>query len=291
MHRRLEELERRLGRQLVVRHASGYKLTEVGQDMMVCAAHVEDAALEFERRLAASDLGLAGTVRVTCPIAAGARLMRSPLMTKFSACYPNVRVEFILNDKLFDLAKSEADVAIRSTAPYDDALFGRKIADCRWAIYASRVYVQRHGGVENVSDLGRHAVALLDVESRHHVTKGWLETVSPKARVAARCNSMTALVSAARSGVGLVALPMIVAEGEQDLVLVYGPVPDLTTNFYLLIHRDMRGTPRIRALFDFMVENAPAIRSLLRGGDSQPPRRLQPKRRGRSKHRPTASSR
>lgn len=291
VHRRLEELERRLGRQLVVRHASGYKLTEVGQDMMASALRVEDAALAFERRLAASDLGLSGTVRMTCPIAAGARLMRSPLMAKFNARYPNVRVEFILNDKLFDLAKGEADIAIRSTAPYDDALFGRKIADCRWAIYGSRVYVERHGGIDDVSDLGRHAVALLDVESRRHVTKGWLEKVAPQARVAARCNSMTALVSAARSGVGLVALPMIVADGEQGLVFVYGPVPDLTTNFYLLIHRDMRGTPRVRALFDFMVETAPAIRSLLRGGDGQPPRRSQAKRRRKASHAPSASSR
>lgn len=283
VHRRIEELERQLGRQLVVRHASGYKLTEVGRDMVAYAAHVEDAALEFERRLAASDLGLAGTVRMTCPIAAGARLMRSPLMAKFNARYPNVRVEFVLNDKLFDLSKGEADIAIRSTAPYDDALFGRKIADSPWAIYASRAYVERHGGVEDVSVLGRHAVALLDGDSRQHATKGWLEKVAPAARVAARCNSMAALVSAARSGVGLVALPMIVADGEQGLVLVYGPVRDLTTNFYLLIHRDLRRTPRIRALFDFLVENAPAIRALLRGEERRPPRRSQSRRRRKAR--------
>src|SRR5581483_4751643 len=63
VHRRLEELERRLGWQLAVRHASGYKVTEVGQDMMASALRVEDASLAFYRRLYASHLGLAGTVR------------------------------------------------------------------------------------------------------------------------------------------------------------------------------------------------------------------------------------
>ncbi len=265
VHRRLEELERRLDRQLVIRHSTGYKLTEIGREMVAYATRVEDAAREFERRLAASDLALAGTVRITCPTAAGARLMRSPLMTRFNARYPNVRVEFMLNDMLLDLTKGEADIAIRSTAPYDDALFGRKIAESQWAIYASRAYIDRHGSVEHLEDIGRHAVALLDIETRQHVTKGWLEKVAPDARVAARCSSMSALVSAAKSGVGLVALPIIVAGGEQDLALVFGPVPDLTTDFYLLIHQDMRRTPRVRALFDFIIENAPAIRSLLKG--------------------------
>jgi DNA-binding transcriptional LysR family regulator len=266
VHRRLDELEKRLDRQLVTRHPSGYKLTEMGRDMVAYAARVEEAALDFERHLAASDLGLAGTVRITCPVAVGARLMRSSLIAKFNQRYPDLRVEFILNDVLFDLAKGEADIAIRATAPYDDALFGRKIADSPWAIYASRAYIARHGAIKDVSDIDRHSVALLDIETRQHVTKGWLEKVAPDARVAARCNSMTALVSAAKSGVGLVALPVIVADGEDDLVIVFGPVSDLTTDFYLLIHQDMRRTPRIRVFFDFVIENLPTVRSLFSEG-------------------------
>jgi DNA-binding transcriptional LysR family regulator len=263
VHRRLDELEKRLGRQLVRRNRTGYKLTETGEDMVSFAERVEEAALAFQRRLAASDLGLAGTVRITCPEAVGVRLMHSPLIARFNERYPHLRVEFVLNDRLLDLAKGEADIAIRATAPYDNALFGRKIVDSPWAIYASRDYVARHGAIKDISEIDRHAVALFDREIKEHVTKGWLETVAPNARVAARCNSMTALISAARSGVGLAALPMIVGDLERDLVRVLGPVPDLSTNFYLLIHQDMRRTPRVRTFFDFVIENLPVIRSLL----------------------------
>ena len=76
---------------------------------------------------------------------------------------------------------------------------------------------------------------------------------------------MTALVSAAKSAVGLIAVPVIVGEGQEGLVRAFGPVPDLSTNFFLLMHRDMRNTPRVRVFFDFVVENLSILRPLLAG--------------------------
>ena len=263
VHRRLDELEKRLGRQLVVRQPTGYKLTELGQDIVTYAEQVEEAVQALERRLAASDTGLTGSVRVTCPEAIGVRLLHSPFVAKFNERYPDLRVEFIISDKLLDLAKGEADIAIRATAPFDDALFGRKIAETPWAIYASASYIERAGIITDVADIARHSVALYDIE--HHVTKAWLQSVAPDARVAARCNSMTALLSAAKSGVGLAALPMTIGDNDPGLVRVLGPIPGLTTNFYLLMHRDMKTTPRVRALFDFFVEELNIVRPILAG--------------------------
>jgi DNA-binding transcriptional LysR family regulator len=263
VHRRLDELEKRLGHQLVVRQPTGYKLTELGQDMVTYAKKVEEAVQAFERRLAASDTGLTGSIKVTCPEAIGVRLLHSPLIAKFNERYPSLRVEFIISDKLLDLAKGEADIAIRATAPFDETLFGRKIADTLWGIYASAAYIARAGTIMDVADIARHSVALFDIEQ--HVTKAWLQSVAPAARVAARCNSMTALLSAAKSGVGLAALPMTIGDSEPDLVRVLGPIPGLTTNFYLLIHQDMKTTPRVRVLFDFFIEELDKVRPILAG--------------------------
>jgi len=263
VHRRLDELERRLGRQLVVRQPTGYKLTELGQDLLTYAERVEETVHSFERRLAASDTSLAGSVKLTCPVAIGVRLLHSPFIKKFGERYPNLRVEFVINDKLLDLAKGEADIAIRATAPFDDALFGRKIAETPWAIYASTSYIERAGTITDVADIARHSVALYDIEQ--HVTKAWLQSVAPEARVTARCDSMTSLRSAAKSGVGLAALPMAVGDNDPDLVRVLGPIRGLTTNFYLLMHADMKTTPRVRALFDFFIEELNIVRPMLTG--------------------------
>jgi len=71
------------------------------------------------------------------------------------------------------------------------------------------------------------------------------------------------LVLAAASGAGLAPLPVIVGEHEPNLVRVLGPLPDVVTPFYLLIHQDMRRTPRVRALFDFLTGALPTLRPLL----------------------------
>src|SRR3974377_1748323 len=249
VQRRLDELEKRVGRQFVLRQPTGYKLTELGQDMVTYAEHVEKAVQAFERRLVASDTRLTGSVRVTCPEAVGVRLLHSPLIAKFNERYPGLRVEFLISDKLLNLAKGEAEIAILATSPFDEALFGRTIAETPWGIYASKAYMKRAGTITNVADIARHSVVLFDIEQ--HVTKTWLQSVAPAARVAACFNSMTALLSAAKSGVGLTALPMTIGDSDTSLVLMLGPIPSLMTNFYLLMHEDMKTTRRGRASFDF----------------------------------------
>ena len=91
VQRRLEEFEKRIGRQVVTRGVSGYKLTELGRDLLAHAERVEDEILAFERRLSAAGKDLSGTVRVTCPEAVGVRLMRSRLRNRFHAEFPVCR--------------------------------------------------------------------------------------------------------------------------------------------------------------------------------------------------------
>jgi DNA-binding transcriptional LysR family regulator len=107
VHRRLDELEKRLGHQLAVRQQSGYKLTELGQDLVTYAERVEEAVQSLERHLVASDVNLAGSIRITCPEAIGVRLLHSPLIAKFNERHPDLRVEFIISDKLLDLAEAK----------------------------------------------------------------------------------------------------------------------------------------------------------------------------------------
>ncbi|HEY7228965.1 MAG TPA: LysR family transcriptional regulator [Pseudolabrys sp.] len=263
VHRRLQELEKRLGCQLVKRHPTGYRLTEFGEEMLGYAESVEDAAVAFERHVSASSKEPRGTVKVTCPAAVGARLMRSRLIEKLRTRHPALRVEFAMSDMTLDLAKGEADIAIRAKTPTDNALFGRKIADSQWAVYASHLYVARHGSVRRAADINDHAVVMFSGELRDHQSVRWLKSVAPKATVAAHGSNLTALLMAAKSAAGLAPMPLIVGEYEKDLVRVFGPVPQMATPFYLLMHQDMRQTPRVRAVFDFVIEHLSVIRPLL----------------------------
>src|SRR6266581_8095550 len=77
VQRRITELEERVGRRLVERHLSSYRLTELGEELRPAAEGVEAAVATFERRLAASDKGLTGAVRVTCGPSVAAYLQRT----------------------------------------------------------------------------------------------------------------------------------------------------------------------------------------------------------------------
>lgn len=263
VHRRLTELEERIGRPVVIRHATGYRLTEFGNELLPLARQVEEAVTALERHLIAANDAPTGSVRVTCPESIGYRLMQSPLLETFHKRHPGLRVEFIMSDHFLDIAKGEADVAIRAGIPNEETLVGRKIADVPWALYCSRAYLERHGRVERAEDIDQHSVIEFDGDIRDHHAARWLRSVAPHATVVARSNTVPGLMMTVKSGAGLAPLPMPLAGREVDLVCVFGPVAGLYSQIYLLTHPDLRHTPRIRAFFDFIITELDNVRPVL----------------------------
>ena len=145
VQRRLVELERRIGQSLVQRQPTGYRLTEIGQEMLPFAEAVERSVQAFERQLRALGTETAGVIRLTCPEPIVNRIMQTGLLDRFKAKHPALRVQFVMSDKYIDLSQGDADVALRSGDTDDDDLVGRKIGDSIWAVYASRAYIERHG--------------------------------------------------------------------------------------------------------------------------------------------------
>ena len=176
VQRRLAELERELGRQLVARQGSSYKLTSQGKELLQSAERVEVAVAVFERDASACDRSLVGTVRVTTTGFVAERLRKSALIDAFHSRYRDLSVELVVSDRYLDLSKGEADVAIRAGEPTDENLVGRKIAEVPWAIYAAQSYVDHYGAPRCVEDIGQHSIVLCDDPRMEcHSTK-WLSS-------------------------------------------------------------------------------------------------------------------
>jgi DNA-binding transcriptional LysR family regulator len=246
----------------VKRHPTGYRLTETGQQLLERASRIEQVVVEFERAASATAKDAKGTVRVTCPEALGPRLIGAGLIERFNERYPDVRIEFVLSDKILDLG-SDADIAIRAKRPTETALFGRKIVDSPWALYASRSYLARCGPVKGPADLGRHSIVMFNGALSDHDAARWLRSAAPKAHVAARAGSIAALLLSVKSGAGLAAMPTIVGDSEKGLRRVLDLGADLATPFYILMHKDMRDTPRVRIFFDYLIDQLAEIKPLL----------------------------
>ncbi|MCB1990548.1 MAG: LysR family transcriptional regulator, partial [Geminicoccaceae bacterium] len=162
VHRRLVELERRIGLGLVKRRPSGYRLSELGEALIDDLLAVETAVGDLERKIRSLKLDLAGTIRLTCPEPIVPRIAASGLLDRFHERYPGLLVELVTSDRYLNLAEGEADIAFRSGEPVDDRLVGRKVCDSVWAVYASRSYVQKHGRPRDIADLATHALIGFD---------------------------------------------------------------------------------------------------------------------------------
>ena len=265
VQRRLANLEARLGERLVERLPSGYKLTELGAELLPVAKQVGTAAQLFEHRLAELGRANVGIIRVTCPEPIAYRLNECGILDRFHMEHPGLKVEFVLSDQYVDLTKGDADVALRSGDTDDNVLVGRKIADSLWAVYASRQYIERTGAPASIAELKNHPLIGFEENMTKHRMMQWLKDVAPGATFSARNTSVLGLIYAAKAGVGVAPLPMALGDAEDDLVRVFGPVPELTRAWRILAHPDQRHTARISAFFAFIQKESDALRPILTG--------------------------
>ena len=170
-----------------------------------------------------------------------------------------------MSDKYVDLSHGDADVALRSGDTDDDELVGRKIGDSIWAVYASRTYIERHGQPESIEELAGHSLVGFDDTMAKHRIAQWLRKVAPDAPMAARSSSVLGLIYSVKAGVGIGPLPLSLGDAEPDLVRVLGPVAELSRIWRLLTTRELRRTPRVSALFDFIVEEIETLRPIITG--------------------------
>jgi DNA-binding transcriptional LysR family regulator len=264
VQRRIAALERHLGRPLLRREATGYKLTDFGEAMVANVQRVEAAAADFALQADALVHGARGVVRVTCPEPIVLRLQSSGFIERFHTLHPGLRVEFVMSDRYLDLARGDADIALRSGDTDDDELIGRRIGTSYWAIYASRAYLDAHGAPADIGALAGHSLVGFDESMARHRISTWLQRVA-QGRVVARSNSVLGLLQSAKAGLGLAPLPTAIADPEPDLVRVLGPIDDLTRIWRVLAAPEFRRRPEVAALFDFVVHEVDALRPILSG--------------------------
>lgn len=265
VQRRLAELERCMGQALVRRHPSGYRLTAFGEQLLPLAREVEHAMVALTQHVEAFQREVSGVVRMTCPEPLMYRLTHSTLLDRFRTRYPGLQVEFVMSDKYLDFAKGDVDIALRSGDTEDNALVGRKVGDSLWAVYASPKYMARRGQPDRVEDLEQHDWVGFDDTMPNHRATQWLQQVAPSGHVVARNNSVLGLLYSVKAGVGLAALPTALGDAEPDLVRVLGPIPELARIWRVLTTPELRRTPRVAALFDFLVDEIDALRPIITG--------------------------
>ncbi|HVI92142.1 MAG TPA: LysR family transcriptional regulator [Dongiaceae bacterium] len=244
MGRRLRALEQAVGQTLFQRTAEGFVLTEEGAAVLSHAERVEEEAIAFERQLAGQGGQIDGMLRVSSSDWFGAHVL-TPIFTAFTKAHPRVTIELVTDQRLYSLARRNADMVFR-IRPFDEPdVIQRKLLHMDYALYAADPKIKLTPG--NGAGL---SLVTMDSAFADLPDAVWLQRLFPKARIAYRSNNREAQAQACRAGAGLAVLPCLLGDRFPDLYRLKLKEAPPGRDVWVGYHRDLRQLARLRALLD-----------------------------------------
>lgn len=245
VRRRLAGLEAALGARLFTATSTGLLPTEAGGDAFAKAERLEAAATAFSSQIAGDARELHGSLVITT--VDGLAEYLAPTIARFAQRHPHVLITLITDNRTLDLARREADLAVRLTNAPDERLFGRKIGTVAYAPFAAASLIARCG-----RDVSRLPWILYDEAAQAVESERWYAEQSAGRAPIARVSQAMAMLSLARAGLGGAVLPTPLATSA-GLVALDGPIAGFETELWCLCHNDQRHASRIRSFMEELV--------------------------------------
>ncbi len=262
--RRLAALETAVGARLFERSRAGYAPTAEGDEMIALANQMADSVMDFERRVAGRDAKPTGLLRVTTVEAIGQHLMPS-ILTQFQAQNPGVVIDLVLSERALNLSRRDADVAIRITNDPPETLVGRRICTVRWAVYGRRDLTAETGA----GPIGSPPFVGFADDFGPAFGRRWIDSNVSLARLAARANSLHALLEMALLGLGAAPLPCYLGESNPALARLGPMLREWDLGLWILTHSDLRRSARVRAFMDFAGAELARHRRTIEGAETE----------------------
>jgi DNA-binding transcriptional LysR family regulator len=254
--RRIAVLERELGAHLFDRKPTGYVLTDSGKAILAKAEEIEEAALAVERAAIGRDLRATGSVSVTTTDDIAAAVI-TPHLAQFRRRFPDIALNLVVGREVVNLSRREADIALRTVRPARGDYVIRQAGWWNLGLYAARSYADARDLKPGMSDLSKVDVIAWTEDSAHLRGGPWLVEHARGARIALRANSRRLHFYACKAGIGVAILPCLLADQDPDLVCLLRPSRVISVELWLVVHRDIARTARVRAVVDFLVDAGP----------------------------------
>ena len=258
--RRLDALESKLKVRLFDRTPAGYELTSVGMDLFETAQRIEEDFAEIGRKIYGQDQQLAGGLRVTCTqfLLDG---YLAPHVWEFLTHHPGINLSITCTRSPLNLSRNDADLALRFTRNPPETLAGRRLAACAYS-----AYLARSPAGEKYANAPRQEWDWIGIPDDNWDRMMFNNGV-PEGNIKHRVDSMAAIQSMVRSGLGVGILPCYVADRDETLCRIEPEtLLDLDLDIWLLYHPDNRNVQRIRVFADFIIDLVLSDADLFEGG-------------------------
>lgn len=254
--RHIAELESQLGTVLFERTGRGLQPTAAAARLAEAARVMQGGAEQLARQIAATDVEEAGTVRLSAsqPVAC---FLLPPLLAQMRLALPQVQVELVSSNSVSNLLRREADIALRMVQPEQASLVARCIGRVTLGAYAHRDYLARRGVPRQPADLLQHDLIAGDQDEQvlQSFRRAGFE-VGEEA-FSLRSDDFVVHWQAVRAGLGVGFVADYLARAETQVVPLLPMLRIPPLPLWLVVHREIRGNRRIRAVFDFLAHALP----------------------------------
>jgi DNA-binding transcriptional LysR family regulator len=242
--RRLAALEVALDVRLVDRLPRSCRLTAIGKRVFERAVEMEAGAHGIARLAKAAHAPLVGGVTLSAPPVLVAHLLAEHL-ARFRAENPEIRLSLSAQGQQVSLSRREADVAVRLVRPDEAGSVSRKVGTMAFGLYAHKSYA-------HLAAPERWQFIAFDQSFADMPQQSWLLGIAGDRPVACELNHISEHLIAVRAGVGVAGLPRFLGDRDHDLVRIDEDVPPFARDIWLVVHRDLRRTPAVRAVMNFV---------------------------------------
>ena len=241
--RRLESLEGDIGGQLFDRTPDGFRQTALADQLLPAASQVEEILSEAARQVTGKDSELSGMIKLSLPAVPVTHLSES--VAAFGVRYPKIELDITVSDHPVDLARREADIAVRGIPKHKRPpkdIVGIKLGRISIGYYVHRELLREaHRGLSELTFINASGrpLSLGDLpepESLGLRTRHFIDGITP-------------ISVAVSNKLGVAAIPCFIARQYPDLILLPGVPSAHWGHTWLLYHKDLRKSARVRALF------------------------------------------
>lgn len=253
LSRQVAAIEQRMGVTLFERVGKAMALTTTGLDLLEHARAMGAAAEALGLAASGRSQAVGGVVSVSATDMVAAHLL-PPLVRQLRQKEPGIAIEVICTDALSDLLRREADIAIRHLKPEQPDLIARLIREAEANFYASADWVRAHGHPRRAEEAAQLPFVGSDRSGQFLAYLRQHGLPLSEANFSCYCDHSTAHWALVRQGMGIGAMIDEIARETPGIIRVLDEVPPLRFPFWLVTHRELRTSQRIRVVFEALAQ-------------------------------------